>query len=520
MTALSRQLIRKTISNLTQGSTLTFRSKIPCSVVFQPEWRDDGIVTMEKNSVQFDLSEKELRTSLGRMAPHICMDVMGPMHLTTTTTIPQITVQVPEKINLHCDLSAPGSCVSIPGKIEGDVVLQAGSMIHAKKLRGHKIDLQATHRIHVSDLIEAASLRVHTSGRFRAKQIHCVKADLQVFEEEDDSTTDPLSKSPENVHYDPDDEQSLVDISALFISTGNDAGSGASIQIHPRRQTPISHRAVRIKSNHGPVMVQVEMGQQPTTVMNEFTNMPYPLVELGGVNGQCEVSVLGSSSSETPQHDDKDWVSCQIHLDSLSTGSVSLVTADCGNVAITVDRKVVADLRLLSHPESSTLLESGSLLAEEEDEGMICQILKQLCDGQQQSNHATADVTTSTKIQLLSPAFTEKDSSFSTHAMEYVEAVVENKSSEPDSRFDRQSGKVRIDGAGSQALSRFSLADGEHAEERPLFAVVGVGNIVLETVSWFGAIARRYGLEESERELGRTASRRGRLLVPPPTTRS
>jgi hypothetical protein len=506
---IARQLMRKSIMQLSQGSTLTFRSQVPCSVVFQPEWRDDGIISyFDDNKIRLDVSETESQTSLGRKTPHISVNVEPFTTMSTipptTTSLPQITVQVPEKINLNCGLLAQGSSISIPGKIEGDVALSTDGAIRAKKLRGHDIDLQA-HQITVEDLVEAARFHVQTTGRFRAKQVHCSQADIQVHE------SDLPSK---NTVDSPDDEESLVDISALFISTGNDAGSGASIRVHPRRT--LSHRAVRIKSNHGPVLIET-VGQPRPTQRNEFTQMQYPLVELGGVNGQCEVSILESSSNS-----DINWVSCQVHIDSLSTGSVSLVTADCGHVAITVDRKVGADLRLLSSSQAKdTLRETGSLLAEEDDEELICKILNQLGDNEieEQSDDSR---TATTKIQLLSPAFSKGiDNSFITNTMEYVTAVVENKSAEPDSRFDRQSGKVRIDGAGSQALSRFSSTEpNEHVDEQPLFAVVGVGNIVLETVSWFGAIARRYGLEESERELGRTASRRGRLLVPPPATRS
>ncbi|GAX14082.1 hypothetical protein FisN_8Hh082 [Fistulifera solaris] len=502
--AIARHLIRKSLAQLSQGSTFTFRSHVPCSVVFQPEWRDDGVISYsEDSSIRLDVCETELQTSIGRIAPHISVNVEPLTALTTflptNNSLPQITVQVPEKINLSCSLFAEGSFISIPGKIEGDVALNTNGAIHAKKLRGHDIDLKA-HSIIVEDLVEAARFRVKSTGRFRAKQVHCSQADIQVHDSD-------LPR--QHTVDDPDDEKSLVDISALFISTGNDAGSGASIRVHPRRT--LSHRAVRIKSNHGPVLIEAN-GQPRPTERNEFTQMQYPIVELGGVNGQCEVSIQESSS-----YSDSNWVSCQVHVDSLSAGSVSLVTADSGHVAITVDRKVAADLRLLSCLQAKeTLLETGSLLAEEDDDEMIGKILKQLCDNPTKEQ---SDDSTTTKIQLLSPAFSkESDASFATNTLEYVTAVVENKSAEPDSRFDRQSGKVRIDGAGSQALSRFSpTAPNEHVDERPLFAVVGVGNIVLETVSWFGAIARRYGLEESERELGRTASRRGRLLVPPPT---
>ena len=101
------------------------------------------------------------------------------------------------------------------------------------------------------------------------------------------------------------------------------------------------------------------------------------------------------------------------------------------------------------------------------------------------------------------------------------------RSFEPDSRFDVKTkppsaaagaaadvnkgiGKVNITGAPAQALSGFSGKKG--GEQNPLFAVAASGSIKVETVSWFGAIARRYGMDDRGRkDVGRTASREGRL---------
>ena len=50
---------------------------------------------------------------------------------------------------------------------------------------------------------------------------------------------------------------------------------------------------------------------------------------------------------------------------------------------------------------------------------------------------------------------------------------------------------------------------------RPLIAIVGSGGVIVETLSWLGNIARRYGLDDNrdKGDLGRTATRRGRSFL-------
>jgi hypothetical protein len=105
---------------------------------------------------------------------------------------------------------------------------------------------------------------------------------------------------------------------------------------------------------------------------------------------------------------------------------------------------------------------------------------------------------------------------------EFVDGWIENTTSEPDSRFDRKirggsgGGKINIDGAQNQALHGFGSdknGAGETAENtfaRPLLAVSTPDKIVLETLSWMGNIARRYGLDDNREDddLGRQATRR------------
>jgi hypothetical protein len=211
------------------------------------------------------------------------------------------------------------------------------------------------------------------------------------------------------------------------------------------------------------------------------------------------------------------------------------VSSDSGNILITLDRKAEADLRLLSLPDAECLAETGALLAEEEDSKLLMEVLQKLPipDGQLYSQVTQQD----DRISIQTKAFTPRpETSFETDHVAYVDGWVENKSNELDSRFERKVrgidavqagsvGKIRLDEAADQALQGFSddsaskatgKRDGEYL--RPLLAVVGTNKIKVETVSWLGAIARRYGLEETERDLGRTASRKGRPLAPPPST--
>ena len=172
------------------------------------------------------------------------------------------------------------------------------------------------------------------------------------------------------------------------------------------------------------------------------------------------------------------------------------------------------------------------MLAEEEDSELLVNVLRHL----PQSSELPSTSKDEERIHILTKAFTPRPSlGFAISHMEYVDGYTENKSAEPDSRFEMKGkidgsagsvGKINLQGASDQALHGFTGAtnvsggadDGSYL--RPLVAVTTTGRIVVETVSWLGAIARRYGLDdENERELrrdslGRTASRKGRSLQP------
>jgi len=179
---------------------------------------------------------------------------------------------------------------------------------------------------------------------------------------------------------------------------------GATLEVSDRTLT---RRAVRVKSHHGPLQVNTK-GVSIPSEKDEHKNERFPIVELGGVNGQCEVSIADTQSG-LPQDD---WSSCLMHLDSLSPDSVSLVVVDRGDVSVTVDRKVESDLRLLSMTDGESLVETGALLAEEEDEEMVANVLKHLETSEASNDMPGERIVTKTK------AFTAKETGFQTAVLE------------------------------------------------------------------------------------------------------
>jgi hypothetical protein len=462
-----------------------------------------------------------------------------------------LTIRIPEKVNVTCDLrgadsgSSGGGSISVQGKLEGNVRLMTcgGGDISVTKLRGHVIELESIGKdetarpsILVRDLVEAQSFSVACTGRFRAKQIHGRSIKIDVDHRGSSSGSD--SSLP---GADSDDELSLVDVGALFVSGGRNVddgtagssggGGGASIRVKGHlNPSPVRRRAVRVKSHHGALEVFAEALGRPSAV-DPYTHETYPLVELGGANGSFEVTIHGVSTA-LPSPPEQEWTSCKVHVDSLHPESVSLVTSEQGDVELTLDRKAETDLRLLSTSSSSTLREVGAAVAEEEDPELLLRLLERL-----PRDPLSSDASQSPRIAVQTAAFTCSGLRFESDdgSIAYRDGYVVNKSHEPDSRFDRRSqgmGKIRLDGAEAQALQGFvKRADEERGDTEtpsdahdgaqtatgtvhPLVAVASTGRISVETVSWIGAIARRYGLDDdSPRGIGRTASRRGRSIA-------
>lgn len=453
---MSRQaLVKRALTALKQGGTLSIRSRVPqTSIKIIPSWREDGALTVDSSDVQLGIQQKDDKmTSLGRSEAHIMVDVDPGEDDSGSVSI---EAHVPEKVNLSCHLEEGGT-VEIEKKIEGDVdVTTSNGDILLNKVRGYQISLQATEgTIYSSDLLEAQHLNIRTSpGRLRAKRIHGTDVNVEVHQTSEGSEL-----------MDEDDEGAAIDISSLYISGSGDASLVATTQ-------DSSNKAIRCKSHHGHVNAESD-----------------GVVELGGVNGSFDVN----SGKES-----------HIHVDSLALDSISVVSSQ-SRIGLTMDRKLQSDLRLVTGFGTQEMARSLLL---EDDETVIQQ-------GLQQHDDDGDSQTASEAISVITSAFTEEplpDQDSFQH-LQYKQGYIDNKSMEPDSRFEQGAGKIRFEGAAQQALDGFSSSG---AAERPL--IVGAcesGRISVESLSWLGAIARRYGLEEGQRSnLGRQATRRGRDLGP------
>ena len=190
-----------------------------------------------------------------------------------------------------------------------------------------------------------------------------------------------------------------------------------------------------------------------------------------------------------------------------------------------MDRKLEADVRLLSVATNSAqtaLLPSNvdaySLTSDEVNDiqSVLMDVNASILADQ---NDVVDDRKTDQSISIETDAYIEEWGSNALGSLdndqqhqklfpgvEYTQGTMKNRSGEPDSRFDvRSRGKINIDSAASQALHGFqgkqkgdgpSSSPGSSSSNLPLLAVAADGKIKLETLSWFGSIARRYGLEE------------------------
>jgi hypothetical protein len=165
---------------------------------------------------------------------------------------------------------------------------------------------------------------------------------------------------------------------------------------------------------------------------------------------------------------------------------------------------VEADLRFLTSSEINTFDTRSSLL--QDDDPLHLSVALQELDAKSVSSDES-------RIQIATDSLSARvDDNNVYQNIQYLDGYVENKSNEPDSRFDvKMGGKIRLKGATQQALDGFAASEGAL---RPLLAISTNGSIELESLSWFGAIAQRHGLDEEHDNFGRTASRSGRPLVP------
>ncbi|GMH68195.1 hypothetical protein TrST_g5424 [Triparma strigata] len=408
-------------------------------------------------------------------------DISSSLPSSSSSPTTLITLSLPQK--LHLDAHLPIGDVNITDKIEGDtsIATERGG-ISVAKLRGHNITLSADGPIYSSKLIEAETAVINSDTRLRAKLINGKNIEINV---------DPSRKStpPSLSHQktsDKDDSGSLVDIGSLYT---NDNSVPASITVFrpPSYVSPVSN--VKVKGNHGNLHVKtnaVNLKNAKDTYGNTV-----PTVELGGVNGACEVYITGSVNS--------DILTARVHFDSVFKDSWSVVESEGGDIDITVDRKLHAEVKLMSFLDKFG-----------EDQSSMLSGWTELPGGEAKEGGGDGD---HFRIKKLTDA-TENVKTSMNEEYDLFQCEVLNVTEEPDSRFEaktgnmkRGAGKVDIEGAKEFALKGFGGGGeeedgeglgGEGGEDAELPMIsVGTGRsgaITLETLSWMDSIQRRFGM--------------------------
>ena len=525
---------RLVVPSLGQNSTMILRSqsKILSEIQIRPQWRDDTLlelvnindcesytdcITVEEcagdkqtfGGMQLTFHKDGVKTSLGRVGSLVEVDLLDPRKTQSNASDNspkwKLVVSVPEKSNLTCQISHGD--INVDGKLEGDSHLSTSndSNITIGKLRGHNITLDNTRPnnenskgvIYIKKAIEARTVHINASQRVRARMINGSNVDIQV------NPSKSLSSK-----LDEDDEGAVIDIGSLYISHGS-GDSEAMLNVDATNLDGSECGMVRVKSNHGHVTIHAKVNKNAASPK-------IPLIDLGGVNGSCDV--LLESSQLSSVSNGKDMIVNRIHFDAFTPQSISTITCrgKIGDTSVTVDRKLDAELRLLSSVKSEANLldtvDAHSLTSDDEND---IQAAMQNLDNVV-NQHSEQRSTNSISIET--DAFENNDSPSPglSSKVQYIEGIMKNCSGEPDSRFDLASkGKINKDGAAMQALNGFhSNADKDTNENSqdsvlPLLTVATDGKIKLETLSWLGSIARRYGLEENQKiALGRQASRK------------
>jgi hypothetical protein len=325
---------------------------------------------------------------------------------------------------------------------------------------------------------------------------------------------------------------------------------------------------VRVKSSHGHIVIHAKTNRMNDLTPSESSNSTMaPLIDLGGVNGSCDVLLEGVPSSSSSSYDSVNTKqqhyigppssttppTMRVHFDALSPESISQITS-CGillqsmnddyntNISsltsITMDRKLESEIRLLSASEYT--VDAHDITSEDVHDinNTLLTIAKEktmplIFGDRQQQEHPLITIETDAYIDgeydSLDEGVEQTLNSPHHHGgmVQYMQGTMSNRSGEPDARSDmRGKGKINVDGAALQALQGFQSGKKQSSSSTsssvllPLLAVATDGGIKLETLSWFGSIARRYGLDATEADskkdellgsLGRQARRVPRL---------
>ncbi len=386
---------------------------------------------------------------------------------------------------------------------------------------------------------------------------------------------------------DDDDEGAIIDIGSVYIVSNGGGINDNETRLNVTVDGAHTNGLVRVKSSHGHIVVRAIDGGIASSSVRSITKIErVPLIDLGGVNGSCDVmldatcssslsfSLRGddnrdgninlATSNNSPCHNHPDL---RVHFDSMSPESISTITSrkiggesECGDLlmnSITMDRKLEADVRLLTVEALHDHCVDAHSLTQSDDMESIQHTLMDianLCKNDKDIDHKDK-FRKKQSVLIESNAYVDgwyselnvpcgnemgADSHskngerqqtleyLSCHGIEYAHGSMTNRSGEPDSRSDVRTlvrrhdgggsdgggkgggeGKINIQGAALQALHGFrgkwqetdsiiaSTTSTSTTAPMPLLSVVTDGIIKLETLSWFGSIARRYGLEES-----------------------
>jgi len=507
----------------------------------------------------------------------------------------QLIATIPEKSNLTCQLNntpSGGGDINIDGKLEGDTHLSTnGGNITVSKLRGHHVTLTTTSSldhddinniqssadsssvsslgssnsdnggiIHVKKAIEAKSVHITTYNRVRAQMLNGSNVTINVRRPSSNVDHGPSSTSNSSADskksssligssftkLDEDDEGALIDVGSLYISSSAAESSNnneAHLLVEDFNGRASDEGLVRVKSCHGHVTVHAKKTGTTSDDDQQLTrhqNQSSPLVDIGGVNGSCDITLEASSSSSNDTaniaNNNTLVTGTRVHFDAMTPDSISTVASrGSGNhsTSITMDRKLEAEVRMLTMAKSALPIDFDVYSLTSDDVEEIQSTLKGVSDAVLSKQQDTLLENTGQAISIETDAYQSDDQQQQTthEGIEYKQGTMSNRSGEPDSRFDVRSqssssrGKINIDGAASQALNSFKKQSSSSSNDErldsssldttlPLLAVATDGTIKLETLSWFGSIARRYGMDESEkndRNIGRQASRKPRL---------
>ena len=575
------------------------------------------------------------QTSLGRVGPYMTINILDEIaeeeaklkkQIITTSQLPptppmpmDIVIRIPQKFNISCFVSRGDLVVGSGkhsyddnGKLEGDVHLHTscgGSIVLHGKVRGHEVTLESLCEvggsgdsdsnggevgrgvIHVCKSIEAGYVRIRTEsphGRVRARMLKVgsgLSVDVSSSSSSPSSPTPPLDPLHATTSkLDDDDEGASIDIGSVYIVSNGDGmiDNEARLNANVVGAGDHSNGLVRVKSSHGHLVVNAILdGERGRTSLPSLSKKRSPLIDLGGVNGSCDVlleapcgySGVGGDNS----HDHPDL---RVHFDSMSPESISTITSwrrggisksgDLLTNSITMDRKLEADVRLLAVAAAQHGCVDAHSLTQSDDMKSIQRALMDFADScnsdenidndehdvnsrQRQSIFIESsafidgwndDLNVPSDLELVNGSNNEggdrKRTSRFLHrrGIEYAHGSMTNRSGEPDSRSDVRSsprrheggGKINIHGAATQALHGFQGQRQDNNSIRaitaptgistpmPLLAVATDGIIKLETLSWFGSIARRYGLDDERSDgvtsvggVGRQARRSPRL---------